>query len=300
MTNGHITAGDLTPVTINTESTYGTPTGSAILYGDVSEGGRFTFQDNPNPYIAWRYGSRSFDPTDYVTRQKDAGFSATLEARDQSGWKQIINYAVGSTGTTSGDPQLASRTEQIYARTDASAWKGRTYNGCKTNKLTIKADAPGGIVQFTEEVMAMKSASATKNSADSVWTSSSAPAVQWMNGITVSGSEIYPQSFELSITNNLDRVRMPTTGDAITGALLEGRREIEFQADVWMEDLTYINNAIANGTVSGSIVITLGISYPVTLTLSGCKYMADGTLPDLVQDKQRQTLRFRAANISVV
>ena len=70
----HITAGDLTPVTINTESTYGTPNGATTYYGDVAEGGRFTFQDTANPYLAWRYGSRSFDPSDYVTRQKDAGF----------------------------------------------------------------------------------------------------------------------------------------------------------------------------------------------------------------------------------
>ena len=299
MTGRHITAGDLTPVTINTESTYGTPTGSAILYGDVADGGRFSFKDNPNPYINWRYGSRSFDPADYVTQQRDAAFDAVLEVRDETGWKQIIEYATGYAGT-SGDPSLNSRSEQIYARTAGMVWSGRVYNGCKTNKLTIRADAPGGVVQFQEEVLAMKSASGTKNAQDSVWVSSSAPAVQWMNGITVSGNEIYPQSFELSIANNLDRVRgVDGNGKAITVALMEGRREIEFSADVWMEDLTYINNAISNADVSGYIVITLGIDHPVTLTLSGCKYMADGTLPDLIQDKQRQKLRFRAANVDV-
>ena len=299
MTGRHITAGDLTPVTINTETTYGTPTGAAIRYADVAEGGSFAFKDTPNPYINWRYGSRSFDPSDYVTRQKDAAFSAALEARDENGWKQIIEYATGS-GGTSGDPALASRTEQVYVRTNDAAWAGRIYNGCKTDKLTIKADAPGGIVQFTEDVLAMKSASSALNTAASVWTSSTSPAVQWMNGISVSGTEIYPQSFELSITNNLDRVRgIDSSGNAVTVALMEGRREIEFSADVWMEDLAYINNAITNANVSGTIVIKLGITYQVTLTLSGCKYMADGNLPGLIQDKQRQTLRFRAANISV-
>ena len=62
----HITAGDLTPVTIQTESTYGTGSGTDILYGDVAEGGNFTFKDTANPYLNWRYGSRSFDPSDYV------------------------------------------------------------------------------------------------------------------------------------------------------------------------------------------------------------------------------------------
>lgn len=297
MTSRHITAGDLTPVTIQTESTYGTPSGAITLYGDVAEGGKFTFKDTANPYLNWRYGSRSFDPADYVTRQKDAAFNATLEVRDDAGWGQIITNAVGIGGTTSGDPLLPSRTEEVCVK-DGDKWSGRTYNGCKTDKLTIKADAPGGIVQFSEEVLASKSTAVLKNSAEAVWTSSSSPAVQWMNGITVSGTEIYPQSFELTITNNLDRVRVPNgSGDAITGALLEGRREIEFQADVWMEDLAYINNAITNAVVSGSIVITLGIDNPVTLMLSGCRYIADGTLPDLIQDKQRQTLRFRAANL---
>lgn len=297
MTSRHITAGDLTPVTIQTESTYGTPSGDVTLYGDVAENGKFSFKDTANPYLNWRYGSRSFDPADYVTRQKDAAFNATLEVRDDAGWEQIITNAVGIGGTTSGDPLLPSRTEEVCVK-DGAQWSGRTYNGCKTDKLTIKADAPGGIVQFSEEVLASKSDPVTKNSAEAAWTSSSSPAVQWMNGITVSGNEIYPQSFELTITNNLDRVRVPNgSGDAITGALLEGRREILFQADVWMEDLAYINNAISNAVVSGSIVITLGIDHPVTLTLSGCKYMADGTLPELIQDKQRQTLRFRVASL---
>ena len=298
MTSRHITAGDLTPVTIQTESTYGTGSGTDVLYADVAEGGNFTFKDTANPYLNWRYGSRSFDPSDYVTRQKDAAFSAVLEVRDDTGWDQIIEYAVGIGGTTSGDPLLASRTEQIFVK-DGDKWRGRTYAGCKTDKLTISADAPGDIVKFSEEVMASKSTSAMVSSAKAVWTNTPAPAVQWMNGITVSGNEIYPQSFSLSISNNLERNRIPNNGDAITGALLEGRREIEFEAEVWMEDLTYIANAINNSIISGSIVITLGIDYPVTLTLSGCKYMADGTLPGLIQDKQRQTLRFRVANIVV-
>ena len=97
--------------------------------------------------------------------------------------------------------------------------------------------------------------------------------------------------------DNLDRVRVPTSGDAITGALPEGRREILFEADIWMEDLAYVNNAINNSYPASGIVITLGIDHPVTLTLSGVRWMADGTLPSLIQDKQRQTIRLRAANL---
>ena len=291
----HITAGDLTPVTIKTESTYGTPTGDPVLYGDVAEGGKFTFTDNPNPHMAWRYGSRSFDPADYVTQQKDAGFNATLEVRDVAGWQRIIAYATGNGGTNNGI--LPSRTESIHIRTASAQWQGRQYTGCKTDRLTIKAEAPGDIVTFEEVVLASKGEPVSIGAAISAW-ASSAPAVQWMNGITLNGREIYPQSFELGISNNLDRVRINKDGEAITGALPAGRREITFQADIWMEDLAPINADIANGT-PGNIVLTLGISNPVTLTLTGVRWMADGTHPDLVQDKQRQTLRFRATDIAI-
>ena len=295
----HITAGDLTPVTIQTESTYGTGSGTDVLYGDVAEGGNFTFKDTANPYLNWRYGSRSFDPADYVTQQKDAAFTASLEARDESGWDRIIIHAVGTGGTTVNDPLLPSRTEEICVR-QASGWVGRKYAGCKTDKLTISADAPGGVVKFDEEVLASYSEAVTVNSAKAIWSSSSAPAVQWMNGITIGGNDIYPQSFKLSISNNLDRVRVPNgSGDAITGSLLEGRRDIEFEADVWMEDLQYIDAAISNTTPTDGLVITLGLDNPVKLTLTGIRYMADGTLPGLIQDKQRQTVRLRASTLVI-
>jgi len=296
LTGRHITAGDLTPVTVQAETTYGIPTGDPALYADVSEDGRFTMQDTANPYITWRYGSRSFDPDTYVTQQKDAGFSASLEARDAEGWERIIEYATGNGGTAS--PILDSRTEQINVRV-ASGWQGRIYNGCKTDKLTIRADAPGEVVSFEEEVLAMKSEPTTLVTAMEAWTETDAPAVQWMDGITVGGAEIYPQSFQLTVTNNLDRVRRPSAGEAITGALLEGRRDIEFSADIWMEDLAQINSAIANSWAVGNIVLTLGIDNPVTITLTGVRWMADGTHPDLIQDKQRQSLRFRASGITI-
>ena len=232
----HITAGDITPVTVYTESTFGTPSGAASLYGDVAEGGKFTFKDTANPYVSWRYGSRSFNIDNYVTRQKDAAFSAVLEARDTLGWASIINNAVGIGGTTSGEPLLPSRSEEINVKMADGKFRGRQYNGCKTDKLTIKADAPGGIVTFEEDVIAMKSATTVYNTADASWSGNSDPAVQWMNGITVSGNDIYPQSFQLSISNNLDRIRVASPSDgAVTGSIPEGRRDIQFQAEVWME-----------------------------------------------------------------
>ena len=301
LTGRHITAGDLTPVTIQTESTYGTPSGDPVLYGDVAEGGNFTFKDTPNPYLTWRYGSRGFSADTYVTQQKDAGFSASLEVRDVAGWKQIIEYAMRPLGGGSElEPMLNSRTEAIYVRTGSSTWEGRKYNGCKTDKLTIRADAPGGIVTFEEEVMASKSSADDLTGALTAWTASTASAVQWMGGMTFDGSDIYPQSFSLTITNNLERIRTPdASGNAITGALIEGRREIEFEADIWMEDLALVDDSIANGSIAGSCYVTLGIANKVRLTLVNPKWVADGSNPALIQDKQRQTIKLRATSVSI-
>lgn len=300
LTGRHITAGDLTPVTVQTESTYGTPTGDPILYGDIAEGGNFTMKDTPNPYLSWRYGSRSFNPDNYVTQQKDAGFTASLEVRDVSGWKQIIDYAMKPLGGGYDlEPMLDARTEAIYVRTGSSAWSGREYNGCKTNKLTISADAPGGIVKFEEEVLASKSTPKTLTGAITAWADTHS-AVQWMGGMTFAGASIYPQSFSLTISNNLERIRVPdASGNAITGALIEGRREVEFEADLWMEDLAQVNNAIDNASISGLCYVTLGITNKVRISLVNPKWIADGNNPSIIQDKQRETIRLRATSISV-
>lgn len=293
----HITAGDLSPVTYLTENTYGTPDGAPQYYADVAEGGKFTIQDNSNPYLAWRYGSRSFDPADYVTQQRDAAFSAILEARDALGWKRIIEYAVGTGGGTAPYGPLPSRTEQIHVRTGATQYQGRVYHGCKTDALTIKADAPGSIVQFEETVLASYAENNDLTAPLAVWTGT-APAVQWLSGAKIGATQIYPQSFSLSISNALGRSYKPTDGQAITGALLEGRREITAEFDLWMEDLANIRASIANGSVD-DIELTLGITAPVKITLTGVRWMASGDYSDLVQDKQREVLRFRAAGMTI-
>lgn len=295
---GHITAGDLSPISIQTETIYGTASGTDVLYADVRpDGGKFTPKDTPNPYLAWRYGSRSYDPADYVTRQNDAGFDDSVEVRDIDGWERIIEGATG-TGGTAAYGSLPSRQASIYVRTDPSEWQGRIYHGCKTDTLTVSCDAPGGIVAFDETVLASYGEDSDISTPKAVWTVSDAPAVQWMNGVSVGGVSLYPQSFKLTVSNAIERKRGFVDGQAVTVALLEGRRNIEFEMDLWMEDLDYMRGAIHNGTV-GNIVLTLGIDNPVEITLSGVSWMADGTNPDLIQDKQRETLRFRAASVAL-
>lgn len=292
----HITAGDISQVLYQNESTYGTPSGDGKYYGEIGEGGKFQMQDSSNPYISYKYGSRSFDPTKYVERQRDAAYTAILEARDDQGWENIIEQATGN-GGTSAYGSLPSTTKTIYVRTGESTHHDyATYYGCKTDSLKISADAPGGIVKFEESVLASY---ADHNTLPNVTLATpSGYALQWRAPTYFNGSEIYPQNFSIQINNNLGRSYVPGASGAITGALLEGRREITAEFELWMEDLSYIIDSIRFNVLS-SAKITLGVDNPMELTFINPRWMADGDYPGLIQDKQRDKIRFRADGITI-
>ena len=290
-TRGHFTAGDLTPMYIGSETTYGqAPIVVADEYGSIAEGGGFQPTDNPNPHMTWRYGSRAYNRAAYVTQQNDAGFRATFEALDAPGvLHAIIGYAVPASHITS----LPSKT--LHIREGPVTNSALQYVGCKTEELTISADVPGGIVTFEETVFASYSDTVTMSSHGMA----DAPAIQWTGGIILGNSTYYPQSFKLTIRNNLSRVYGydPDQG-SITKALLEGKEEIEFEMTLWMEDLTWLLGAMKNETVIGNIVITMGTITPRKITLTGLNYVADGSNTSLIQDKQLQTVRFRATGLT--
>ena len=291
----HITAGDLLPIIQWTESTYNTPTGDPKYYGDIAEGGGFTPTDTLNPYISWRYGSRSSNPKNYVNQQLDAGFQASLEVRDVAGWTDIVKYAWGIEGgqaSTPGYGALPSRSEAFLVRTGASAYEGRRYTGCKTDSLTISCDEPGGIVKFEETVLAGNAVPYNVIPSGTAWNPDD-PALQWMGPVTIQGQgEIYPQSFKLTVSNNLERVRVPGN-PAYTGALIEGRREIILELDLWMEDLAYMRSAMDTAEEGSRLVVfELGEQNPYEVNVSGI-IMREGQHSTLIQDKQKQTVRLR-------
>jgi hypothetical protein len=302
----HITAGDLVPLMQWTESTYGTPTGNPLYYADIAEGGGFTPSDTLNPYISWRYGNRSFDQYNYVNQQLDAGFQASLEVRDVEGWADIAKYAWGASSphffpATTPYGSLPSRSEAFLVRTGLSTYEGRRYTGCKTDSLTISCDEPGGIVKFEETVLA---GSATPYNTPPAglstgeWQSEASPAVQWTGPVTIAGAEVYPQSFKLTVNNNLERVRVPGN-PAYTGALIEGRREIIFEIELWMEDLAYMRSAMDTTAEAPRLVtFDLGEQNPYTVTLGGI-IMREGQHSTLIQDKQKETVRFRCNGVSM-
>ena len=296
----HLTAGDVLPLGYKTETNYGVPVGNSwAYYADLKgDSGSFTPTDNPNAYVAWRNGARAFAIADYVATNHEAGYTNVLEVADASGWENIIKNAIGG-ATSAGLPRLPSRTTG-FGVTSENAWPNiLQYMGCKTDRLEVKADQPGGIVEFDETVLASYCAPFSGTVQVPVVAD---PAVQWVGGVTLNDNAIYPQNFRLSINNNLGRVKGPVSandGEAGTVALTEGRLDMEFSMDLWMEDLHHITNG-GPGFIGSpqTLEFTLGTTAPLNIELEA-SYMADGQHHSIIQDKQIETTRWRVHEITV-
>ena len=288
---GHFTAGDLSPIVFANETNYGIMVTPGNELGYIRDGGSFRPLDDPHPHITWRNGKRTFSKANYVTQQNEAGYTASFEVADHSGClNSVLQYAHQGTFADS----LMSKTVGICERTASTSL---VYVGCKVNSFTISADAPGAVVAFEEEAYASYSDTGTAVNVSLAYTDA---AVQWVGGVILGDSHYYPQSFKLTINNNLGRVYgYDSARGSITKALLEGREEIDFEMTLWMEDLGWLTNNMYNGLATGDIKITLGINAPKVLTLTGLTYKCDGDNTGLVQDKQLQTVRFRAEGMTV-
>lgn len=303
----HITAGDISPLYETTEPTYAHVAGGVTsYYADLKgDGGSFTPTDNPNMNVAWRHDSRAFNMADNVPTCMDAGYTDVVEARDASGWEKIIKYAIGDDGTTAGTPRLKSRTTSLPVKV-SNRYDGLVYTGCKTDRLEIRADQPGGIVEFDETVLAAYSHVTTypaRPEFDPPVALSSRPALQWLNGVTIGSTAIYPQSFRISINNNLGRVRgwNEEIDIACTVGLAEGRLDMEMEMDVWREDLAEIAKAsegAPGANMAQTITLTLGISNPKELHMYATP-MLDGQFSSIIQDKQMETIRFRIEHLHI-
>ena len=300
---GHITAGDIHSLGYKSETTYGTPTGNTWdYYADLKgDSGSFTPTDNPNPYVAWRSGSRAYDAADYVATNNEAGFNDVLEVANISNFERIIQNALGAS-STAGTPRLPSRTVQFRVTTSQNPnANSLVYYGCKTDRLEIRADQPGGIIEIDETVLA--SYCQPMNDNTSAISTPTDPAVQWIGGVTIGPKTIYPQNFRIAINNNLGRVKGPVTandGQAGTVALTEGRIEMELQMDVWMEDLQFIAESGATFTAGATSAITLNIGGESGRNIQmAVRPMADGQHPSIIQDKQMETVRYRIVSMSI-
>ena len=317
--SGHITAGDVDSIKAVRETTYGViPQTDATYYADLKgDNGNFTPANNMNQYIGWRSGSRSPNRLDMVNQSIDAGYSATEElAAYKANLLELLEYALGSQqGTTDLQP-LPSRTTRLYVNGTAAPsgmvayGTEMTFPGCKTDRLVIKADQPGGIVEFQETVMAKDVYLVGANAPSR--TPGNRPAFQWVGGVVLNDNvTIYPQRFELSINNNLGRVKgVYQNGEEYrsgTVQLVEGRREMEFSMDVWLEDAYHQYGAVWMGENGlevysfdiGNLFSGLAEEEFITLRLN-CERIMDGSEHALIQDKQMATLRFRVISIEII
>ena len=311
----HITAGDIGKIIRYSESSYGQPTSNQLTVGYVKgEGGSFTPTDNPQQYVSWRSGNRSYSSHNLVAQNHEAGYTAIMDvAMSSDGPLNMIGDALGTNRGTEAVGALPSKTPQLTVRTpgtdDLTISK---YVGCKTDRLVIKADQPGGIVEFQETCLA--SYGYTKSTTTPGYDFLDiGHAAQWRNGVTVNGTAVYPQNFELTINNNLGRVKgivtaaedspWPNQQIPATADIVEGRREMEFSMDVWMADLARLKEAQNHGIIPATKTIALTIGsdayqYTRQLTLYA-QPLLDGNNHALVQDKQMETLRYRVTSISV-
>lgn len=292
----HLTAGDVAPLAGKDESSFGVPTGTAYYYADLAgENGGFTPIDTVNPYIAWRSGDRSYSYGDHTPQQVIAGYKATLEVRDLANWNRILGGALGTNNGTTALGSLPSKTIQVGI--NGGAGGTITYYGCKTDELTIRIDTPGGVVTFEETVLAKRVDYGTVASFNPTL-SNNTHAVQQRGAVTINGAEVYPQRVAIKIRNNLERVLGwdTTLGEANTVAIVEGRREIELELELWREDITRMENAF-KATKVPSAAVRVGYGLSKSISVNNLAYIGDGISP-LVQDKQTEVVRFRGTEIT--
>jgi hypothetical protein len=176
---------------------------------------------------------------------------------------------------------------------------------------------PGDIILFDAEVLAQYAClvggsppttvtglqSLTLGSQEA---SPSSVALQWaypwtMTPNGVSPFTMYPESWKLTIKNNLARGPGSKTGADgaqyhLTEQLHEGVQDIELEAVLFVEDLVHITNMLANKKVD-SLSTVIGGN---TITLTNGNYVVDGgAWPELVQDIHKHTVKWRFTGVTV-
>ncbi len=189
---------------------------------------------------------------------------------------------------------LGSFTAQV-GKTVSSSNYYDFYNGCKINKLTIKCDGPGKLIQFGADVMCrwvtqdtdktiagLQAVTVGANpdditSAVLTWTGTST--------INIAGggaTNWYPRKWELVIDNHLERMPGNITGAdsaqyPVTYALSEGLREITFTCDLPYEGETYTAAKLASSAITAiKIPIDSTATTPKVLTLSTGELVVGG------------------------
>jgi len=78
--------------------------------------------------------------------------------------------------------------------------------------------------------------------------------------------------------------------------MLEGRRDLQTEYDLYLKDVAYLDDMLANADVSASTV-NVGIS---ELTYENGHYVVDsGSWPEYIQDNMKQKLKFNWEKVTI-
>lgn len=297
MTATGFTAGDLAPLWYAIETTYGTTPASGWLFGVESTS--VTPKDNLHQWSdGWWGGSRSRKMATAVSQRVDAAFTIKGEARSGSELPGLLQCALGTATGTQDIAALPSFSAVIN-----EAGNCLLYNGCKVDDLKISYGDADSTLVYEASVLA-RYVTLLTNYADAGLQSvtvtpptvrSTNPAAQ-IGAVTVtadgSAETVYPLSGTIEISNGLQRQRGTLTGAdgnayQLTVGLAEGRRQITSTMDLFMGDMKYYSQQLAN-TYPVSSSFRLGTK---TLTLNNGRYTVDGSnWPEFQQDVQKQKL----------
>lgn len=301
MSTGY-TAGDLKTILYVKESTYGVTPTTGWNYG--TEVTKVVRKEDLGQYVNWWPGSRSPSNQAMVAQKLDAGFILTGTERIRI--DMVEPLLEGAFGSATGTSELgAIPSYSMIVNVAGVRW---LYNGCKVNSLTINFADAHSVIEFTADIMARSCTKMSGNDITGLQTltvtdpstaRSVLPGAQ-LGSATLSEESIYPISGVLSIVNNLTRERggivVSGTSYPCTVTMLEGRRDLQTEYDLYLKDVAYLDDMLANADVSASTV-NVGIS---ELTYENGHYVVDsGSWPDFVQDNMKQKLKFNWEKVTI-
>jgi hypothetical protein len=294
MSTGY-TAGDLKTLLYVEEVTYGITPSTGWKYG--TEVTKIVRKDDIGQYVNWWPDNRSPSNQAMVSQKLDAAF--TVSGNERVRTDMLSPLIAGAFGSSSGTSELgAIPSYSIIINVAGVRW---LYNGCKVDSLTINFADAHSVVDFTAEIIARSCVKMSGNDITGLQTvtvtdpatpKSTSPGAQ-IGAITLEAETIYPISGSISIKNNLIRER----GNIIVSSVIypcvvtlyEGRRELQAEYDLYLKDVTYLDDMLANVNVSESEV-TIGTS---VITFNNGHYIVDSSSwPEFVQDQMKQKLRF--------
>jgi len=303
--NDGFTAGDLSPLMVVAETVYGTTPETGWFFG--LESTKVTPTDSNNQYQARWGGDRSINSDAMVSRSLEAGFNMDFDIPGLTNWiEPVFSTAFGaSAGTTkTGDLPSFSAVVQV-------AENNILYNGCKIDTLKMSCAKPRDVVQCNASVMASYRAPVVAGEVTGlqdltltlpdVATRTMYAPVQWVKAMVLDGVTIYPQSFEINLSNGLSdgrelgvMVGADTNNYYGTRAIRGGGRTIEVSLSMFFKDWAYMATELSNPKLD-SLSVELGDN---TFTFENGRYKTN-TWPDLQQEQMMLPLKMMFESVVI-